>query len=111
MTGIVIERAWPLQTTRDDTPQVSCVNSYLHDRSLISGFTHSLSLSLSHTLSLTLTLSRSPSTSLYLLYCWQTYIVHTILWLDLCFYDEFCGAFFIVLNIIFEATHQGLKQD
>lgn len=98
MTG----RAWPSQTTRDDTPQVSCVNSYLHDGSLISGFT---SLFLSPSLSLSL------SSSLHLSYCWHTYIVHTIVWLDLCFYDEFCGAFFIVLNIIFEAILQGLKQD
>lgn len=92
MTG----RAWPTQTARDDTPQVSCVNSYLHDGSLISGFSLFLFFSV---------------ISFHLSYCWHTYIVHTIVWLGLCFYDEFCGAFFIVLNIIFEAIHQGLKQD
>lgn len=56
-------------------------------------------------------LSYSALISFPLSCCWHTHIVHTIVWWDLCFYDELCGAFFIVLIIVFEAIHQGLKRD
>jgi len=45
--GTMTIRMWSSQTARDDNSQVSCVNSYLHDGSLIRGFSCDLPVSLS----------------------------------------------------------------